>query len=44
MQVLARLKTLAMVQNYSRNLRIEDFGWLNSGPKLVVAKSGKKVG
>jgi hypothetical protein len=34
-QVLARLKTLALVQNYSRNFRIEDFGWLNDGPKLV---------
>jgi integrase len=43
-QVLARLKTLAMVQNYSRNLRIEDFGWLKSGPKLVVAKPPRKAG
>jgi integrase len=36
-QVLARLKTLAMVQNYSRNMRIEDFDWLDKGPKLVAA-------
>lgn len=36
-QVLARLKTLALVQRYSRNLRIEDFGWLEQGPKLVAA-------
>lgn len=34
-QVLARLKTLALVANYSRNYRMEDFGWLNKGPKLV---------
>ena len=35
-QILARLKTLALVQRYSRNLRIEEFGWLDKGPKLVV--------
>ena len=35
-QVLARLKTLALVARYSRNLRLEDFGWLNRGPKLIV--------
>lgn len=34
-QVLARLKTLALVYNYSRNLRIEDWSWLDNGPKLV---------
>ena len=34
-QVLARLKTLALVQNYSRNFRIEDWDWLNKGPTLV---------
>ncbi len=37
-QVLARLKGLGMVQNYSRNLRLDDFGWLDSGPKLVTAR------
>jgi integrase len=37
-QVLARLKTLALVYKYSRNLRLEDFSWLESGPKLVTAK------
>jgi integrase len=41
-QVLARLKTLALVQNYSRNLRIEDFGWLDRGPKLVVARRRRR--
>jgi integrase len=40
-QVLARLKTLALVQNYSRNMRIEDFGWLNKGPKLVPPRRQK---
>lgn len=34
-QILARLKTLALVDKYSRNLRLEEFGWLNKGPKLV---------
>ena len=34
-QVLARLKTLALVYRYSRNLRLEDFSWLEKGPKLV---------
>lgn len=43
-QVLARLKTLALVQNYSRNLRIEDFGWLNRGPKLVRRQPRRKAG
>src|SRR4029077_16770630 len=31
----ARLKTLPLFGDYSRSLRIEDFGWLNRGPKLV---------
>lgn len=35
-QILARLKTLRLVYNYSRNLRIGDFDWLNKGPKLVT--------
>lgn len=43
-QVLARLKTLALVQNYSRNLRIEDFGWLDKGPKLATARPNKRAG
>jgi integrase len=43
-QVLARLKTLALVQNYSRNLRIEDFGWLNKGPKLANLRPKKRAG
>jgi hypothetical protein len=34
-QVLARLKGLSMVQNYSRNFRLEDFDWLDKGPVLV---------
>jgi integrase len=38
-QVLARLKTLAMVQNYSRNLRLDDFGWLDKGPKLTTRRA-----
>jgi integrase len=41
-QVLARLKGLAMVQNYSRNLRIENFGWLDKGPKLVNSSKRKQ--
>lgn len=43
-QVLARLKTLSMIQNCSRNLRIEDFGWLDKGPKLVLANRKRKAG
>ena len=40
-QVLARLKALALVQRYSRNYKIEDFVWLNRGPSLssLVAPS-----
>jgi integrase len=38
-QVLARLKTLAMVDKYSRNFRIQDFEWLERGPTLVQDKS-----
>ena len=37
-QVLARLKGLGMVNNYSRNLRLDDFGWLDKGPKLVAGR------
>jgi integrase len=43
-QVLARLKTLALVYNYSRNLRIEDWAWLNQGPKLVIKGKTKRAG
>jgi integrase len=42
-QVLARLKSLSMVQNYSRNLRIEDFDWLDKGPKLTSVRRRKKA-
>ncbi|MGC4031359.1 MAG: site-specific integrase [Tepidisphaeraceae bacterium] len=31
-QVLARLKTLALVGTYSRNFRLDEFGWLDDGP------------
>jgi integrase len=41
-QTLSRLKTMRLVQNYSRNLRIEDFRWLDKGPKLVMARQRKK--
>jgi integrase len=34
-QILAGLKTLSLVAAYSRNLRLDEFGWLNKGPKLV---------
>jgi integrase len=34
-QVLARLKSLSLVDRYSRNYKIEEFGWLNKSPKLV---------
>lgn len=43
-QVLARLKTLALVAAYSRNMRIEDFSWLNNGPKLSTPETGKAAG
>ncbi len=43
-QVLARLKSLSMVSNYSRNLRIEDFDWLDKSPKLVGTKRRRKAG
>ena len=43
-QVLARLKTLALVYNYSRNLRLDDFSWLDNGPKLVPAPTRRKAG
>jgi integrase len=42
-QVLARLKTLALVYNYSRNLRMEDFSWLEHGPKLVSTRKRRKA-
>jgi hypothetical protein len=35
-QILARLKMLGLVASYSRNLRIEEFGWLNKGLKLAA--------
>ena len=34
-QVLARLKSISMLNNYSRNLRIEEFDWLDEGPNLM---------
>jgi integrase len=37
-QVLARLRTLALIQNYSRNFVIDDFTWLNKGPKLIARR------
>jgi len=43
-QVLARLKTLPLVSNYSRNLRLEDFAWLNKGPKLTTTLVRKRAG
>jgi integrase len=42
--ILARLKSIAVLQNYSRNLRIEDFGWLDKGPRLVQPNPKKKAG
>lgn len=42
-QVLARLKTLALVAAYSRNMRLEDFSWLNNGPKLMFTPETGKV-
>jgi site-specific recombinase XerD len=41
-QILARLKTLALVAKYSRNLRLSEFGWLNKGPKLVRRSCAKR--
>ena len=43
-QVLARLKTSAMVDRYSRNYRLHNYGWLNKGPKLVSPSRKKRVG
>jgi integrase len=43
-QVLARLKTLALVYRYSRNLRIEDFSRLDKGPKLVGSIEAEPAG
>jgi integrase len=44
-QTLARLKTLALVYNYSRKWRIGDHDWLEEGPKLVKPPSpGKSAG
>jgi hypothetical protein len=37
-QVLARLKTLGLVAACSRNMKIEEYTWLNKGPKLVAAE------
>ena len=42
-QVLARLKTQALVYKYSRNWRLEDFSWLESDPKLVTKVQRKKA-
>ena len=41
-QTLARLKTLALVYNYSRKWRIGDHDWLEEGPKLVKPPQRKK--
>jgi integrase len=41
-QILARLKTLALVAAYSRNMRLEDFSWLNKGPMLMPQPKRKK--
>jgi hypothetical protein len=34
-QMLARMSTIALLDRYSRNLRMGDYSWLNQGPKLV---------
>jgi hypothetical protein len=31
-----------MVQNYSRNMGIEDFGYLDRGPKLIPSSRRKR--
>lgn len=41
-QILARLKVGSVLEKYSRNLRLQDFGWLNKGPKLVNAAKAKR--
>lgn len=41
-QILSRLKTLALVASYSRNMRLEDFSWLNNGPNLSPSKTPQK--
>jgi integrase len=43
-QVLARLKSLPLVDRYSRNYKIEEFGWLNKSPKLVPEKKRLRAG
>jgi integrase len=34
-QVLARLKSISMLDKYTRNFKLEDFRWLNRGPNLM---------
>lgn len=41
-QILARLKTLALVATYSRNMRLEDYGWLDKGPRLATRSKKKR--
>jgi integrase len=43
-QHLARLRSLPMVQNYSRNFNMENFSWLNRGPTLVAHRKRRKAG
>lgn len=43
-QVLSRLKSISMLNNYSRNLRIEEHGWLIQSPRLVQAEAGADPG
>lgn len=42
-QILARLKTLALVGRYSRKLRLESFEWMKQGPRLVAAGAKERT-
>lgn len=35
-QVLARLKTLSMLDKYTRNYHLQEFGWIDEGPRLTT--------
>ncbi len=43
-QILARLKSLHLVALYSRNLRLDEFAWLDAGPTLVVKPDPQPIG
>jgi integrase len=40
-QILARLRTLALVDNYSRAFRLDGFAWLSAAPRIADAAAAK---